>query len=329
MASQRTALLWALLSLAALLCGMAEAQDGPSIPIKYCAKSNTGFDLDPDKYPIMSDFQSEGRCNGNCTTAKKAFAIIQEKACWCSDYIPAKADLKSTSECNYTCPGYPSDLCGGYGVFAYLQIVQFRPSGTAKAGIGAITEDPLPAETPAPPKSETTSAGEPVVETVTVGGTVRTVTTTPQATSAGNQLQEDSSSSSGLAGGAIAGIVVGIIGGLCVLGAFLFILWKKKRQGDGEKGFVSPMRGGSSSGITGTSKGPMVTADPIGWEAKRRSHLMPVDPRLDPFAKGIYLHNPNRSHDSISSLQDNHDYSRRVTEAPRVLRAINPDPDIP
>lgn len=61
---------------------------------------------------------------------------------------------------------------------------------------------------------------------------------------------------------------------------------------------------------------------------------MPVDPRLDPFAKGIYGAggsgaggDPNRSRESFNSLQDNHDYSRRVHEPARVLRAMNPDPD--
>jgi cell wall integrity and stress response component len=60
--------------------------------------------------------------------------------------------------------------------------------------------------------------------------------------------------------------------------------------------------------------------------AKRRSTLMPVDPRLDPFAKGIYSRSENKSHESVNSLQDNQDYSRRVHEPPRVLRATNPDP---
>jgi hypothetical protein len=54
---------------------------------------------------------------------------------------------------------------------------------------------------------------------------------------------------------------------------------------------------------------------------------MPVDPRLDPFAAGIYPGDQNRSRESFNSLQDNQDYSRRVHQAPRILRATNPDPD--
>ena len=65
------------------------------------------------------------------------------------------------------------------------------------------------------------------------------------------------------------------------------------------------------------------------WEnGKRRSTLMPVDPRLDPFARGIYNNTQNsRSHESVGSFQDNQDYSRRVHEPTKVLRATNPDPE--
>lgn len=106
-------------------------------------------------------------------------------------------------------------------------------------------------------------------------------------------------------------------------------------------GYVSPMRGGDSSpGVLATpTTGEMTggggiaggAADPQpsqAWDsARRRSHLMPVDPRLDPFATGIYATDPNKSRESFNSLQDNHDYSRRVHEPSRVLRAMNPDPD--
>jgi hypothetical protein len=60
---------------------------------------------------------------------------------------------------------------------------------------------------------------------------------------------------------------------------------------------------------------------------RRRSTLMPVDPRLDPFAKGIYRAE-NKSHDSVNTIRDDQDYSRRIQDPPRVLRAVNPDSDI-
>ncbi|KAK4174366.1 hypothetical protein QBC36DRAFT_42352 [Triangularia setosa] len=353
MAPPRTTLILAVFNVVAFLCGISQAT--PSIQMEYCARVNTGSSFDP----IISDFQSMGLCSTNCTTLEYAFAIVLEKRCWCSNIIPNKADQNSISDCTYPCPGYPSDICGGKGVWGYLEIAQNKPSGTAPPGIFTTSRQPsktasanVPAPVPvtivtteaeivqstfhitvtvtpsissasvsstpsSPPDQAVTSEGG-TVETVTVGGVVKTVTAAfPQAT--GGTVP---SSSSGLQAGAVAGIAVGIIGGLSVLGLFVWLLWKKRRQEE-QQGFISPMRGGSASGMGSMgSKNPQVTEQPLTWEAKRRSQLMPIDPRLDPF----YVRDPNRSRDSINSLQDNHDYSRRL-DAPRVLRATNPDPD--
>lgn len=130
---------------------------------------------------------------------------------------------------------------------------------------------------------------------------------------------------------------MGVIAALAVAGVFLW-LWCIKRKRQEEDGNGAPSVHGSS-GMMGTPQTAEVSSNPFGtaseasdggiWDAngKRRSHLMPVDPRLDPFAKGIYVGAQNKSHESIGSLQDNQDYSRRVHQPPRVLRAVNPDPD--
>ncbi|KAK4199438.1 hypothetical protein QBC40DRAFT_297565 [Triangularia verruculosa] len=308
MAPPRTALLWAFFSVVTLFSGLSQAN--PSIPMEYCARVNTGASFDP----YISNFQSMGRCLGNCTDANYAFAILLEKKCWCSNIIPNPADQSDTSKCSYPCPGYPDDFCGGKGVWGYLEIAEHRPSGTATPGV--FTTSQKPTTTPSPDQAVTSDGDS--VETVTVGGVVKTVTAAfPQATGG-----TAPSSGNGLQAGAVAGIAVGIIGGLSVLGLFVWLLWKKRRQEE-RQGFMSPMRGGSASGLgSAGSKAPQVTEQPLTWEAKRRSQLMPIDPRLDPF----YVRDPNRSRDSINSLQDNHDYSRRL-DAPRVLRATNPDPD--
>jgi len=82
---------------------------------------------------VYSDWQSDGRCFGNCTDLKYAFAIVQYKHCWCSNLIPNPADQKSLSDCQDPCPGYPSDYCGGDGAFGYMEIGRFKPTGTAPA----------------------------------------------------------------------------------------------------------------------------------------------------------------------------------------------------
>ncbi|KXX74547.1 Cell wall integrity and stress response component 4 [Madurella mycetomatis] len=326
MAVHRAALLWASLTLAVIMHGMVKGQQGPSIPMDYCATVNTG-----SMGPFTSIYQSDGRCFGNCSDRSYAFAIVHEMRCWCSNLIPNRADRRPLEECQYPCPGYPPDYCGGDGVFGYMEIGGFQPSGTARPGFGLSSTET--------PPSTSADDGSQDIRTVTVGGVVRTVTTTLDPTDtngpalAGNE-------DPGLQTGAIVGIVVGVIGGVAVLAAFIWLFLKRrKRNADEGTGYVSPMRGGGGSpGVMATpTTGEMTgggiagAADPQpsqAWDStRRRSHLMPVDPRLDPFATGIYAGDPNKSRESVNSLQDNHDYSRRVHEPPRVLRAMNPDPD--
>jgi cell wall integrity and stress response component len=56
----------------------------------------------------------------------------------------------------------------------------------------------------------------------------------------------------------------------------------------------------------------------------RKSRLMPVDPRLDPFAP-VYQRGENKSRESVNTMRDDHDYSRRVHQQAPILRATNPD----
>ncbi|KAK4218520.1 hypothetical protein QBC37DRAFT_188377 [Rhypophila decipiens] len=366
---------WALICSISLLSARVavEAQQGPSIPLAYCASVNTnqGFK------PFHSNFQSEGRCKDNCTSAGFPLGVIQQKDCWCSDTAPGPGDQKPLSDCALSCPGYPTDYCGGKGAFAYLLLGELSstdgdgtaPSTTTSVSTSAtsvveettnvvvtsetktvqstveVEESHSPPVTSMASQSSTQESSaptEPLVQTVTVGGTVRTVTATPSSTSTGAppaSLAESNSGGGGLATGAAVGIAVGVVAALAVVGVFLW-LWcvkRKRREAEANGGTLGTPSVHGSSGMLGTPKTAEIS-NPFGasdgsdggvWDAngKRRSHLMPIDPRLDPFAKGIYAGAQNKSHESIGSLQDNHDYSRRVHQAPRVLRAVNPDPD--
>lgn len=90
--------------------------------------------------PVRSNYQSDGRCFDNCTTLSYALAIVQDKSCWCSNLIPNQADQKDIGNCKASCPGYPSDYCGGDGTFGYMEVIGFTPTGTAAAG--ATTKAP-------------------------------------------------------------------------------------------------------------------------------------------------------------------------------------------
>jgi cell wall integrity and stress response component len=138
----------------------------------------------------------------------------------------------------------------------------------------------------------------------------------------------------GISTGAIVGIVVGIalVIMLAVIGGFW---WRMRRRRQDESfAQLSSKRGSIFGKAGGSEMGHSADGIPTflrGWDPgakganaeNRNSTLMPVDPRMDPFTLGVYSR--NKSHESINTIHDDRDYSRRVHQ-PKVLRAVNPDP---
>lgn len=137
----------------------------------------------------------------------------------------------------------------------------------------------------------------------------------------------------------------------CIVGGILFLFLRKKRKdGDAERlrsNSFSPAAPGSgipsrtmsenSRYMLGTDGRSEVVG---GWQqdgvmnqaGNRRSRLMPVDPRLDPFAVVYQRGDGAHSRESVMSVRDDMDYSRRVVGGPviagsapkRVLGVANP-----
>ncbi|KAM0464604.1 hypothetical protein ACHAPV_002436 [Trichoderma viride] len=132
-------------------------------------------------------------------------------------------------------------------------------------------------------------------------------------------------SKSGISSGAIAGIVVGVVGGLALIAAALFFWLRRRRQNQDEYRDDPSVRG-SSSGMVGSVPPEMSVnggspASPV--TAANRNSTIQIDPRMDPFKQGLYIRG---SQESLNTLRDDHDYSRRI-QRPPVLRATNPDPE--
>jgi cell wall integrity and stress response component len=162
----------------------------------------------------------------------------------------------------------------------------------------------------------------------------------PDGTSSPNQANI-TSGGGGLNTGAAVGIAIGVVAILVGAAAVAFFFWRRKKQRDAEAGvaFHTPSPRGSSAGMNASKMAEASTTPPFlvrhptdgNWESdqsgRRRSTLMPIDPRIDPAHSGIYNRHENVSRDSINSLRDDQDYSRRVAQ-PKILRATNPDPDL-
>lgn len=98
---------------------------GDGLTNAYCSTDNTGV----ANGPYYNIYQSMGSCATQCQQTY-AFAVLQGKDCWCSDYIPGS--VTNNANCNSPCPGFPSDLCGNpsEGLFGYVAL-NIAPSGTS------------------------------------------------------------------------------------------------------------------------------------------------------------------------------------------------------
>ncbi|KAI7783958.1 hypothetical protein LA080_010983 [Diaporthe eres] len=322
----------AIIALATVFLGFASAD--PSLPVAYCASTNTA-----EGSANSSIYQSQGLCYGICNDQGYAFAVLQSSDCWCSNVVPSSDDQTSTSNCESSCPGYPTDYCGGDGTYGYIAL-SASPSSTA-GGSSKTTSS----------TSKTTShicvfhfayqcqvfynfhvyvyyRSRDYFQTVTSEGSIiiQTVTTvsTPAAKSGGG----------GLGKGAVAGLTVGILAAVAafIFGAFMFRRHKRKMREEEEPMNAASMahRRGSSAGImskTGTMSsvgyGMPMDEESSYMSQSRRMSMKPLDPRLDPKV-GLYR---TASHDSFNTIRDDQDYSRRVHQPPRAFRVTNPDPE--
>jgi len=175
--------------------------------------------------------------------------------------------------------------------------------------------------------------------TVTRDGSIATVTVTPTTGVSGANQANITSQSTGVGTGAAVGIAIGVVAILALAGFAAFWVWRRKKQRQDQRMFPGGSPRGNSAGMTNSPKSteagiapPMASRNMDGqWETdqlgRRRSMLMPIDPRIDPQHSGIYARDGNKSHESVNTLRDDQDYSRRVHQPPKILRTTNPDPD--
>ncbi|KAH6890611.1 hypothetical protein B0T10DRAFT_459260 [Thelonectria olida] len=288
-----------------------------ALDLNMCASINTG-----STSRNTSIYQSNGLCHDFCID-DYAYAITQNNACWCSNYAPSKSTREDVSDCDTTCPGYPSEYCGGDSLYGYLSLGNVEPSGTQGASSSSTTSK---SESEESSTASTTTEQSSRIQTVTADGTVKTVfiaPTDPAETSAGDSSGVNVKKK-GLSTGAVVGIVVGVIAAVIGAAAIALFFWFRRRKQQKEDGFQD------DPSIRDSSSGPrpnvsMAGASPISpIAASKRNSTLQVDPRMDPFKQGLYVR--SGSHESINTLRDEHDYSRRI-QAPKVLRATNPDPD--
>ncbi|CEJ60495.1 Putative ER membrane protein [Penicillium brasilianum] len=282
-----------------------------SSSLAYCATDNTG-----SSFSVVSDtYQSNGACEETC--ADYALGVLQGKNCWCSNVAPSESSRKSTSECSTGCPGYPADSCGSSskGVYAYVKISGNSVTSTESGSSSSTTSSSTSSTT-----SESTATTGNVVKETTSAGEVKTITVSAASQTGAQDSSSANTAASGskkLSGGSIAGIVIGVFGGLALVGALIFMVffYRKRARSASPIPSTADMTEYRNSQASSFSRGVFAQGhshDLSGSSSLGRKHTF-TDTRLK---TDIY---PNGPRDSSVSLQDNEDYSRPV------LRLTNPD----
>ena len=169
-----------------------------------------------------------------------------------------------------------------------------------------------------------------------------TPTTPPSASETSSASLSSKKKSSRLGTGAAVGLTVGLVALVALVGLIVFFFMRRRKQAAAENyNTVSrndsvlvnaaavgkpPSRSMSENSryVLGTDGRQVVeTWEPVD---NRRSQLIPVDPRLNPFTPLYQRGDGSKSRDSVNTLRDDHDYSRRINQQGPILRATNPDP---
>ncbi|TGO29512.1 hypothetical protein BPAE_0014g00630 [Botrytis paeoniae] len=216
----------------------------------------------------------------------------------------------------------------------------------------ASTTSTIPPTTVAAQKSSSSTSGStsstwtptPVISLETITGQVRTVTVTPTAPPNSSNNSSVSKGNGGLTTGAAVGLTIGLVALIAIIAGVTYFCIRKRRQEKAEQYAAVNSRRESLAGVGGPIPSRTMSENSrfvLGTDGKRvvetwepelhtpgsrRSQLVPVDPRLDPFA-AVYQRGDNKSRESINTIRDDHDYSRRVHQQGPILRAVNPDPD--
>jgi cell wall integrity and stress response component len=224
---------------------------------------------------LQSDVQhvSSGICGKFCLKNKYAVMGLHAGQCYCGVVYPPKDDSTKDDECNYPCPGYGAEPCGGLDTDAYsifntgleIAVPNYEPDTSTTAG---------PTSTKAGSK---TSAVETAVVTKTDG---------PSPTESSDSGEKKKGPN---VAAIAAGVVVGVVVMAAVVGALFFFV-RRKRNAEIEE---EHRRNAAVNAFINGSKPPGSSGS-----------ISMTDSRLDP----VMAHRRM----SDGSIADNQDYSRRI-----------------
>ncbi|KAA8916972.1 hypothetical protein TRICI_000870 [Trichomonascus ciferrii] len=245
-------------------------------------------------------YNSAGKCYDACKQKGSAVFAMQGQKCYCGNALPSKT--ASSSKCKETCPGFPDDTCGGDDSWSVFTIAGKSVSSAAPSSTSSSTTS---SKSSSSSSSSSTSSSSSSSSSSSTRSSSTSASRDSSAASA-TATDDGDKKASGIGGGAIAGIVIGIVAALGLIGAAL-VFWRKRRNAHNDynpstspDGFRDPF------GVHESKLSSASTA------VNSQSPPMPVDQRLNPAMLG-------ERRISDGSLADEQDYSRKI------LRVTNPD----
>ncbi|KAF2169666.1 hypothetical protein M409DRAFT_20081 [Zasmidium cellare ATCC 36951] len=243
-------------------------------------------------------YQSSGYCSEHCSSA--VMGLTDGNQCFCGDQIPAESDKVDDSKCSTKCDGFGQEMCGGDGFWTVYTLKDGATYYGGSDDSGSSSSSAAPSSSKTSPTS--TSAAATVVTSEISAGHTSVVTITaaahPEAAAASSSAASKSGGGSSNTAGIAAGVVVGAVALAGIIaGLFFFIRHKKRKEAEEDY----KQRTQVSDFMRGTSERKPPSTGYSGYS----------DQRLDPEA--------GARRNSVGSLADNQDYSRRI------LRVANPD----
>lgn len=264
---------------AALMGASSVAAFAPAI--QGCYSSTTGLSQNS-----TDTFNSAGYCSTQCLALAMPVMATKDSTCYCGSQLPPESTSTDNSSCTTSCPGYPSDKCGGSGLYSVWLTGLTYDVTNADASASDTSSSATAKAT-----GKATATGTATASVVTVGG--QTVVVTAASSATGTSSASESKSSSGPSkAGIAAGVVIGIVAIAAIAGgAFIFIRNKKRREVEDEYRRNAAV----SSFIAGGGKPPNSSGGASSFN----------DTRLDPAVMA-------QRRMSDGSIADNQDYSRRI-----------------
>lgn len=275
----------------------------------------------------LAEVSSSATTSGNCVSSVcKGYSVFatSQNACYCGNSLPSKSDL-ANGKCTSPCLGYPGEMCGGDGgsVFNFY-VVDNTPAyssylagqlGSAGSSSATASSPAASAATSSSPSAASSSPASSSSPSATSHASSSPLSSSPSSSTSSASPSPSASGSpnksskKSISGGAIAGIVIGVIAALVIV-ALVFIFLRRRRAhldyaaSSTPNGFKEPF-GVKSSPYPPMPPSPFAAPPPLTSSGQ-------VDQRLNPSMLG-------ERRISVGSLADARDYSRKI------LRVTNPD----